>query len=174
MSIFRSSPFRQLQETTSNSSMVSEPNTSIKTCAKRPPLPNRCASAERVSITSLPNNPNSNLHKVSTMPQTDTSRESNLSSSSHPQRCASLDRSSGTNKTSSSECGIQHNESSKRVIHVSYPTPHVASSTISNSPNHYAVPKRSDTSTIPSVPNFHAEKQDMGMKRDLSRNIINF
>ena len=174
MSIFRSSPFRQLQETTSNSSMVSEPNTSIKTCAKRPPLPNRCASAERVSITSLPNNPTSNLNKVSTKPQTDTSRENNVSSSSHPQRCASLDRSSGTNKTSSSENGIQHTESSKRVIHVSYPAPNVASSTISNSPNHYAVPKRSDTSTIPSVPNFHAEKQDMGMNIDILRKTSNF
>ena len=159
--VFRSSPFRQLHETSSNSSMVSEPNSAIKSCAKRPPLPNRCASAERVSITSLPSNPSANLHKMSSKPQEVTARETNNSSSSHA-RCASLDRSSAANKPSSSENGEQKTDNTKRVIHVSYPLPNVASK-LSNSPNHYAIPKRADTTLPTSVPNFHEEKQDMGM-----------
>ena len=141
--------------------MVSEPNTAIKSCAKRPPLPNRCASAERVSITSLPSNPSANSHKMSSKPQDDTARENNNFSSSHA-RCASLDRSSANVKPSSSENGEQKAESTKRVIHVSYPLPNVASK-VSNSPNHYAIPKRTDTALPTSVPNFHEEKQDMGI-----------
>ena len=141
--------------------MVSEPNTAIKSCAKRPPLPNRCASAERVSITSLPSNPSASSHKMSTKPQEDTARENNNSSSSHA-RCASLDRSSAAIKTSNSENDEQKPDSTKRVIHVSYPLPNVASK-VSNSPNHYAIPKRTDTTLPTSVPNFHEEKRDMGM-----------
>ena len=161
--IFRSSPFRQLHETTSNSSMVSEPSNAIKPCAKRPPLPNRCASAERVSIASLPSNPSSNSHKQNIKPQSDSTRETNNSLSSHPQRCASLDRSaSATNKTCSPEKVVQNMENAKRTIHVSYPAPNISKSKFSNSPNHYAVPKRTDLSQRPSVPNFHEEKRDMG------------
>ena len=53
-------------------------------------------------------------------------------------------------------------ETAKRTIHVSYPAPNNSNSKFSNSPNHYAVPKRTDLSQRPSVPNFHEEKRDMG------------
>ena len=142
--------------------MVSEPNTTIKTCAKRPPLPNRCASAERVSITSLPPNPSSISQKPSSKPQADSARANHNSSSSPHQRCASLDRSSGANKISCQEIA-ENTENSKQIINVNYPTQNGLSSKFSNSPNHYAVPKRSEKIQLPSVPNFHEEKQDMGM-----------
>ena len=149
-----------MNESTVNSHLTTESNASTKTCTKRPPLPNRCASAERASITSLPpsghtqHQPKHHTKQKIDYPQ----RQQNFVSSSPSQRCSSLDRSSSSIK---SENTIKA-DTGKRVLHVSYAASN--NSKNFNSPNHYAVPKRTTSqSHHPSVPNFHEEKRDMGM-----------
>ena len=133
--------------------MTSESNNVPKPCAKRPPLPNRCASAERTSITSLPSNPVHNQSKANPKPQVDCQ---NIQTPSHFQRCSSLDRSPSSIKSSQLE-NTPNIDTTKQIIHVKYPAT-IAPKT----PNHYAVPKRPELLQKPSVPNFHTEKQDMG------------
>ena len=147
--------------------MTPESNNVPKTCAKRPPLPNRCASAERSSITSLPSNPNHNQSKAIPKPYLDSQ---NIQTPSHFQRCSSLDRSPSSIKSSQLE-NTPNIETSKRIIHVKYPATSAAKT--SNTPNHYAVPKRSELLPNPSVPNFHTEKQDMG-KLIINSSVANF
>ena len=149
-----------MNESTVNSHLTTESNASTKTCTKRPPLPNRCASAERASITSLPpsghtqHQPKHQTKQKIDYPQ----KQQNCVSSSPSQRCSSLDRSSSSIK---SENTIKA-DTGKRVLHVSYAASN--NSKNFNSPNHYAVPKRTTSqSHHPSVPNFHEEKRDMGM-----------
>ena len=136
--------------------MTSESNNVPKPCAKRPPLPNRCASAERSSITSLPSNPINNQSKANPTPQVDCQ---NIQNASHFQRCSSLDRSPSSIKSSQLE-NTPNIDTTKRIIHVKYPA--TSAGKPSNTPNHYAVPKRSELMQNRSVPNFHTEKQDMG------------
>ena len=149
-----------MNESTVDSNVISESNASTKPCTKRPPLPNRCASAERASITSLPPSGHTQHQpKHQTKQKIDYSqKQQNCVSSSPSQRCSSLDRSSSSIK---SENTIKA-DTGKRVLHVSYAASN--NSKNFNSPNHYAVPKRTTSqSHRPSVPNFHEEKQDMGM-----------
>ena len=140
---------------------MSESSNISRACAKRPPLPNRCSSAERGSNLSNLSSTNQiqNTHKAHVKPHPDTQKYS--ANSSHLQRCSSLDRSPSTPKSLHSENTSNIGENGKRVIHISYPASN--SSTNYATTNHYAVPKRlSDKTKLQLVPNFHEEKQDMG------------
>ena len=141
--------------------MVADSSMGIKTCSKRPPLPNRCASAERASITSLPSTQIHNQQKLNNKMPSESLQNQPICStnSSHSQRCSSLDRSANSVKSDMPPSA----KGSKRVIHVNYPSSNGLKSY--SSPNHYAVPKRSSdiSQQPPSLPDFHEEKQDMGM-----------
>ena len=162
-----------MNEGTVDSNLTTESNASAKTCTKRPPLPNRCASAERASITSLPpsghtqHQPKHQTRQKIDYPQ----KQQHFVSSSPSQRCSSLDRSSSSIKSENTTKA----DTGKRVLHVSHAAPNNPKNF--NSPNHYAVPKRTTSqSHHPSVPDFHEEKQDMGMRTILiiltSKNLM--